>query len=113
MYNWELFHLDIDNYTFYQSEVKIQYRYDPLFAHRTSLHNMPKYTALLKWDESRTKILAIRKYTSILTPHNLVVVQNTTLEGVPINEMNICLSENTLYRCVDGLNKVDYQFLTT
>ena len=27
------------NYTFYLSKDKIQYRYDHLFAHRTSLHN--------------------------------------------------------------------------
>ena len=39
MYNWDLFHLDIVNYTFYLSKDKIQFRYDHLFAHRTGLHN--------------------------------------------------------------------------
>ena len=38
MYNWVLFHLGIVNYTFYLSKTKIQYRYNHLFTHLTSLH---------------------------------------------------------------------------
>ena len=39
MLNLDLFHLGIVYYTFYLSKDKIQYRYDHLFAHRTSLNN--------------------------------------------------------------------------
>ena len=39
VYNWDVFHLGIANYTFYLSKDKIQYWYDHFFAHRTKLHN--------------------------------------------------------------------------
>ena len=40
----------------------------------------------------------------MLIRHNLVVVRNTTLEDVfcTVNEFSV--SENTLYRCVDGMS---------
>ena len=40
MYNLDLFYLGIINYTFYLSKDKILYRYDHLFAHLMSLHNL-------------------------------------------------------------------------
>ena len=39
MYNRDLCHLGIVNYTFHLSKDKIQYWYDHSFAHRTSLYN--------------------------------------------------------------------------
>ena len=58
---------------------------------------IPRYTALT-WAESRTKVLANSGY--ILTRHNLVVAQNTTLEEVSFKVNEYSVSENTLYRCV-------------
>ena len=65
--------------------------------------SIPWYTAVLTCVESRTIILAIRGY--ILTRHNLVVSLNITLEEVSCKVNEYSVSENTLYRCVDGFNE--------
>ena len=48
-------------------------------------------------------MLAILGY--ILLRHNLVVARNTTLEEVSCKIDQYFVSDNTLYICVDGLNK--------
>ena len=40
----------------------------------------------------------------MLTQHNLVVAQNTTLEEVSCKVNEYSVYGNTLYRCVDGFN---------
>ena len=40
----------------------------------------------------------------MLTRHNLVVARTTTLEEVSCKADKYCVSENTLYRCVEGFN---------
>ena len=40
----------------------------------------------------------------MLTRHNLVVARNTTLEEVSCKVNECSVSENTLYRFVDGFN---------
>ena len=40
----------------------------------------------------------------MLTRHNLVVAQNTTLEDVSCKVNEYSVSENTLYKFVDGFN---------
>ena len=40
----------------------------------------------------------------MLTRHNLVVARNTTFEEVSCNVNEYSVSENTLYRSVDGFN---------
>ena len=40
----------------------------------------------------------------MLTRHNLVVAPNTTLEEVSCKVNEYSVSENTLYRFVDGFN---------
>ena len=54
-----------------------------IYLHTARVYiTIPWYTAVLKWAESRRKILAIRKYIYILTRLNLVVARNTTLKEV-------------------------------
>ena len=48
----------------------------------------------------------------MLTRHNLVVARNATLEEVSCKVNEYSVSENTLYRCVDGftLNKISFSY---
>ena len=48
-----------------------------------------------------------------MTRHKLVVTRNTTLEEVSCKGKELFVSENTLYRCVDGFNKDNINFFTT
>ena len=72
---------------------------------------IPWYTAVLIWAENSTKILAIWDYMFILTRQNLVITWNITCKKLPVKEYFV--SENTLYRCFNGFNKIEYLFLTT
>ena len=51
---------------------------------------------------NRTNVLA--NSGDMLTRHYLVVAQNTTLEEVSCKVNEYLVSENTLYRCVDGFD---------
>ena len=98
-----MFHLGIVNYTFYLSKGKIPYRYDHLFAYRTSLHDHTLIHCCFNMNRKPNK--SPGKFGGcILTLHNLVVALNTTLEEVSCKINDHSVSENTLYRCVDGFN---------
>ena len=100
LYNWYLFHLGIVNYTFYLSKGKIPYRYDHLFAYRTSLHD---HTLIhCRFNTNRKPNRSPGKFGGIFWLHYLVVARNTTLEEVSCKVNSV--SENTLYRYVDGFN---------
>ena len=96
LYNWDWFHLSIVNYTFYPSKDKMKYRYDHLFEHRRSLRNH----TLIHCRQKSWQIWGV----TILTRHNLIVTRNITLEEVSCKVNEYSVSENTLYRCVDGFN---------
>ena len=58
MYNCDLFHLDMVNCAFYLSKDKIQYQYDHLFAHCTSLHNHTLIHCRFNMSRKQDKVLA-------------------------------------------------------
>ena len=94
MYNWDFFHLGIFNYTFYLSKDQIQYRYDHLFPHCTSLHNHNLIHCCFNMSRYHDKLLAILGY--MLTRHNQAVARNTTYEEVSRKVNEYSVSENTL-----------------
>ena len=107
MYNEDLFHLCKVSYTFYLFKDKIQYRYDHLFAHRPSLHNHTLINCRFNMDRKQNKCPADSGGGGggggyMLNRHNLVVARNTTLEAVSCKVNEYYVSENTLYRFVDG-----------
>ena len=104
MYNYDLFNIGIVNYTFYLSTDKIKYRYDHLFAHHMSLHNHTLIHCRCNVNRKQNKCPGNSGGGYMLTQYNLVVARNTTLEEVSCKVYEYSVSENTLYRFVDGFN---------
>ena len=63
---------------------------------------MPLVHCRINMNRKQYKNLANREY--IVTRHNIVVARNTTFEEVSCKVNEYSVSENTLYRYVDGFN---------
>ena len=73
------------------------------YFHTTRVYiTITEHTADLTLTESSTKSLVIWKY--ILKRHSLDAARNTTFEDTSSKVNEYFVSENTLYRCVNGFN---------
>ena len=105
MYDSDLFHLGIVNCIFYLPKDEIQYRYDHWFVHRTSLHNHTLIHCRFNVSRKQNKCPGNSGGGDMLTRHNLVSAQNTTLEEFSCKVNEYSVSENALYRFVDGFSE--------